>query len=255
MEFLVYYLVGSAAGAINTIASGGTALALPILMVLGIPPHIANASNRLGLLVSGVTRVAVFHRAGKIDWSYARKVAPPMAFGALVGALIEHEIPEEPMKWVIFSALVMVLALVLMGRKRFMEKRAPKTPDFSPARLGVFFLIGIWAGFLAIESGGMALWALVVLVGIETIAANALKSVLTLVTSLVSVLVMGIEHQIYWGLGITFGAGSMLGSWLAARFAVTEKARFWIFRMLIVMLVAEIVWTLFSSLLRTNSVV
>ena len=144
MDFLIYFIVGSAAGAINTIASGGTALALPVLMALGIPPHIANASNRIGLLVSGITRVAVFHRAGKIDWNYAWKLSLPMGLGALTGVLIEHQIPEEPFRWVIFSALVMMLALVVLGRKRFLEKSEPKPPDFGPGKLSVFFLIGIF---------------------------------------------------------------------------------------------------------------
>lgn len=252
MDILIYFLVGAAAGAINTIASGGTALALPILLALGIPAHVANASNRLGLLVSGITRVAVFHRAEKIDWSHAGKLAIPIALGALAGALIEHKIPETLMRWVIFSALLMMLALVVLGRKHFLAKSVNEKPDFGPGRLIVFFLIGIWAGFLAIESGGMALWALVVLVGIETVAANALKAVLTLITSLVSVIVMGLEHQIYWEMGITFGAGSMYGSWVAARFAITEKARVWIFRLLIVMLSGEIIWTLAAAFIQSH---
>ena len=86
-----------------------------------------------------------------------------------------------------------------------------------------------------------------VLVGIETVKANALKAVLTLVTSLISVLIMGFEHQIYWELGITFAAGSMVGAWLAARFAVTEGARVWIFRLLMIMLTGEALWLLVST--------
>ena len=110
----------------------------------------------------------------------------------------------------------------------------------------MFFLIGIWAGFLAVDSGGMALWALVVLIGIETVKANALKGVLTLVTSFISVITMGVEHEIDWELGITLAGGSMIGSWIAAKFAVTEGARAWIFRLLMIMLAAEGLWILMS---------
>jgi uncharacterized membrane protein YfcA len=86
----------------------------------------------------------------------------------------------------------------------------------------------------------------VVLVGIETVKANALKGVLTLVTSLISVITMGFEHQIDWELGIMLAAGSMIGSWIAAKFAVTEGARVWIFRLLIIMLTGEVLWILLS---------
>ena len=246
MYFFIIFSVGFAAGAVNTLASGGTALTLPILMALGIPGHIANASNRIGLLVSGITRVAVFHRAGKIDWAHTWKLAVPMALGALVGALIEHQIPESSMRWVILAAVLLTLGLVGLGRKRFLEVKQREHPDLRISKLSVFFLIGIWAGFLAVDSGGMALWAIVVLVGIETVKANALKGVLTLVTSLISVITMGFEHQIDWELGITLAAGSMIGSWITAKLAVTEGARVWIFRLLMIMLAAEVLWILLS---------
>jgi hypothetical protein len=242
----IIFAVGFAAGGINTLASGGTALTLPILMALGIPGHNANASNRIGLLVSGITRVTVFHRAGKIDWEDTWKLTAPMALGALAGALIEHRIPESSMGWVILAAVLLVLGLVGLGRKRFLEVKKRSHPDLRIRKLSIFFLIGIWAGFLAVDSGGMALWALVVLIGIETVKANALKAVLTLVTSLVSVITMGFEHQIQWELGITLAGGNMAGSWLAARFAVTEGARVWIFRLLMIMLVSEVLWIMLS---------
>jgi uncharacterized membrane protein YfcA len=246
MYLFIIFSVGFAAGAVNTLASGGTALTLPVLMALGIPGHMANASNRIGLLVSGVTRVAVFQGAGKIDWAHTWKMAVPMALGALAGALIEHQILESSMIWVILGAVLLTLVLVGFGRKRFLEVEKRAHPDLRFGKLNVFFLIGIWAGFLAVDSGGMALWALVVLIGIETVKANAIKAVLTLVTSLVSVITMGFEHQIDWKLGITLAAGSMIGSWLAAKFAVTEGARVWIFRVLMIMLAAEALWILIS---------
>ncbi|NOQ20209.1 MAG: TSUP family transporter [Desulfobacterales bacterium] len=246
MYLFIIFSVGFAAGAINTLASGGTALTLPILMALGIPGHIANASNRVGLLVSGITRVTVFHRAGKIDWGHTWKLVAPMALGALAGALIEHQIPESSMRWVILAAVLLTLGLVGLGRKRFLEVKQREHPDLRISKLSVFFLMRIWAGFLAVDSGGMALWAIVVLVGIETVKANALKGVLTLVTSLISVITMGFEHQIDWELGITLAAGSMIGSWITAKFAVTEGARVWIFRLLMIMLAAEVLWILLS---------
>jgi uncharacterized membrane protein YfcA len=246
MYLFIIFSVGFASGAINTLASGGTALTLPILMALGIPGHMANASNRIGLLVSAITRVAVFQRAGKIDWAHTWKLSVPMALGAFTGALIEHQIPESSMRWVIFAGVLLTLVLVGFGGKRFLEVKQRAQPDLRISKLSVFFLIGIWAGFLAVDSGGMALWAIVVLVGIETVKANALKGVLTLITSLMSVITMGFEHQIDWELGITLAAGSMIGSWIAAKFAVTEGARVWIFRLLMIMLAGEVLWILFS---------
>ncbi|MDX2496494.1 MAG: hypothetical protein QNL11_01175 [Desulfobacterales bacterium] len=57
---------------------------------------------------------------------------------------------------------------------------------------------------------------------------------------------MGFEHEIDWKLGIALAGGSMMGSWIAAKFAVTEGARVWIFRLLMIMLAAEVLWILLS---------
>ena len=42
---------GAVAGALNTLASSGSAITLPLLILLGIPPGVANGTNRLSVLL------------------------------------------------------------------------------------------------------------------------------------------------------------------------------------------------------------
>ena len=54
MSDLIQYgfliIVGILAGAINTLAGGGSLLTLPILIFIGLPPNVANATNRIGIV-------------------------------------------------------------------------------------------------------------------------------------------------------------------------------------------------------------
>ena len=54
MSYLVQYgfliVVGILAGAINTLAGGGSLLTLPILIFMGLPSNVANATNRIGIV-------------------------------------------------------------------------------------------------------------------------------------------------------------------------------------------------------------
>ena len=49
--YLLLFAAGLIAGALNVIAGGGSFLTLPILMFLGLPPGVANGTNRVGILL------------------------------------------------------------------------------------------------------------------------------------------------------------------------------------------------------------
>ncbi|TFH19883.1 MAG: sulfite exporter TauE/SafE family protein, partial [Bacteroidia bacterium] len=57
MEWYTYIIViavGIVAGIINTMAAGGSILTLPVLMALGLPPNMANGTNRIAILLQNV---------------------------------------------------------------------------------------------------------------------------------------------------------------------------------------------------------
>ena len=63
--------VGFAAGFINTIAGGGSALTLPFLIFLGLPANIANGTNRIGILMQNVVATSSFKKHQKINIKHA----------------------------------------------------------------------------------------------------------------------------------------------------------------------------------------
>ena len=71
MEWYVYpiaILGGLAAGFINTVAGNGSAITLPLLIWLGLPPSVANGTNRVGVLFQSAVGTTQFHRKGVMDW-------------------------------------------------------------------------------------------------------------------------------------------------------------------------------------------
>ena len=62
LEILLLIFVALLAGAINTVAGGGSSLVLPTLMIMGMPPEVANATNRVGIFVESVVAVSEFKR-------------------------------------------------------------------------------------------------------------------------------------------------------------------------------------------------
>ncbi len=50
-HYVLLIVVGFAVGFINTIAGGGSLLSLPVLIFLGLPPSVANGTNRIAIVI------------------------------------------------------------------------------------------------------------------------------------------------------------------------------------------------------------
>ena len=76
-------VTGLVSGFINTLAGGGSMLTLPALMMLGMPADVANATNRVGVLMQSVTGAKGFSDQDKLDKSTILQVLVPALIGAL----------------------------------------------------------------------------------------------------------------------------------------------------------------------------
>jgi uncharacterized membrane protein YfcA len=69
-EWYVYLLAiaaGILAGIINTLAGSGSLVTLPMLIFLGLPPSVANGTNRVGVIVQNIVGIGTFRRKGALD--------------------------------------------------------------------------------------------------------------------------------------------------------------------------------------------
>ena len=92
MDISIGYIVllvgtGFFAGIINVLAGGGTNLTLPALMVMGMPADIANATNRVGVLLQSLVALVGFHKHDKIPTRDVGPVLVPTIVGGVFGAL------------------------------------------------------------------------------------------------------------------------------------------------------------------------
>jgi uncharacterized membrane protein YfcA len=102
----VLLAAGAAAGAINSLAGGGTLVSFPMLLWLGRDPIIANATNTLALCPGALAAMFAF----RSDFGPIRRwmalIVPPSLTGGLIGAMLLLRTPER-----VFEALVPWLIL------------------------------------------------------------------------------------------------------------------------------------------------
>jgi len=231
---------GLACGFLNTAASSGSAVSLPILMMLGLDPIAANATNRIPVLIGGIAASASFHRSRTMAWGLAFKVSVPAGIGSLLGALAADRLPGRDLGLVITAAVLLALALLFTKLKRAIENAATGDIRYGLREVGLVFLIGIWLGFIVLDGATYMLLALTLAVGLPLAQANAIKSAALVPTTIAALLVFGFRGEIDWTVGALLGIGSLVGGILGARLSISPGARVWVFRLLVVVIVGEL---------------
>ncbi len=230
-------LAGFAAGFINTLAGSGSIVTLPLLLYLGLPANMANATNRINVVFQNIAGTATFYRGRLLDLRAVAILGAPAVLGSILGAMIAVSLDEKTMRLVIGCAMVMMAILILFKSDRWIADHVMN--GFEKPKwwhILLMFVLGIYAGFIQLGVGVFILITLVMGIGLDTRHANAIKVAIILIVNLAAMVVFQGNNQINWTLGLIVAAGSMLGAWVAARYAIHWNSK-WIYRLLILVVI------------------
>jgi uncharacterized membrane protein YfcA len=219
-------LVGFAAGFINTLAGSGSLLTLPILILLGLPANVANGTNRVGVVLQNIVAVATFRQRGVLPLAGSWKLILPSVVGAVIGAELAVDLDEALQRRTIGVLMHVLLVVKVLKPERWIaEHAAPRAPRLL-VEVPLFFVIGVYGGFIQVSVGLFLMAGLVLGAGYNLVGANALKNLIVLVFSAAALVVFVLNDQVQWTLGLLLGAGQAVGAWVAAHFAVRRGAEF-----------------------------
>ena len=217
--------VGIIAGFINTVAGSGSLLTLPLLMFLGLPANVANGTNRIGILLHNIVGTVTFRQHKMLNFREGLRIGIPATFGSLIGAQIATNLNEAVMTKTIGGLLVIMFFLILLNPDRWIKSREGHPPVSRWIQIIIFFLIGIYGGFIQAGVGFFLLAGLVLGAGFDLVKANALKVFIVLLYTPFALLVFMFNDQVNYKLGLILAAGNMIGAFLGAKYAVKVGAR------------------------------
>ncbi|MGF1761344.1 sulfite exporter TauE/SafE family protein, partial [Photobacterium sagamiensis] len=126
LQVILLLVTGFLAGIINTLAGGGSNLTLPALMVMGMPAEVANATNRVGVVMQAVTAVAGFTRHKKMESDDIIPILIPSVIGGLLGAGAAAYMPSSLIKPLLLGTML-TMAFVMLVKPSVMAPE-PGTP-------------------------------------------------------------------------------------------------------------------------------
>src|SRR6056297_837167 len=219
--------VGFAAGFINTLAGSGSLLTLPMLMFLGLPANVANGTNRIGILFQSIVATGSFKKQKVLDVKTGLWLAIPSIIGAIAGSIWAVNLTDEIMRIFIGILLVVMFFIILYKPDVWIKEQAGNIKGKpSLFQMIIFFVIGLYGGFIQAGVGFFLLGGLVLGAGYDLVKANAIKVFLTLLFTIPALTVFIINNQVNFLLGIILAAGSMMGAFVAAKVAVSWGAKF-----------------------------
>jgi len=230
LKYLLVFGVGILCGFINVVAGGGSLLTLPVLIFMGLPPAVANGTNRVGIFMQNISAVSGFKSKGVSAFPFAIWLSISSLIGAVIGAKIAVDIDGELFNRILAIVMVVVLIMTVVG-----SAKAKDNLDEAMGRgkqitsIIIFFFIGIYGGFIHAGVGFIIMATLSLVNRMNLVKVNAIKVFVALVYTFFSLIVFVLEDRIDWVLGITLGCGTAIGGW-ALVVAVSGMAiKLWFF--------------------------
>ncbi len=226
-EVVTLIAAGLLVGFINTLAGGGSIISLSVLMMLGLPPGIANGTNRIAITIQTLTATTSFRQQKILPLRKAVYLSIPAILGALLGSWLAVDIREDIFEKAIGIIMLIMLVFILYKPQKYIYGRAEvvERPLNWKVYL-VFFLIGIYGGFIHMGVGYFLLASIVLGAGFDLVKANAVKVFIVLAYAPFTLLVFLYYGQINWLYGLVLAIGNVVGALVASRMAVKRGVVF-----------------------------
>lgn len=213
--------VGFIVGFINTIAGGASLISLPVLIFLGLPPAVANGTNRVAIVVQTSMAVMGFRSKGVSTYPFNLYLGLSALVGSILGAYIAVDISGEAFNRILAIIMVAVVLVIIFKPGINLENLHERiSGKYLWIGILAFFFIGIYGGFINAGIGFIILLFLHYVNRLSLVRANATKVAVVLIYTLAALLVFVLNDKVIWQVGGVLAIGNGLGAWFSSRVSV-----------------------------------
>lgn len=227
MEEWYHYLllvgVGFVVGFINTVAGGASLISLPILIFLGLPPAVANGTNRVAIVLQTAIAVAGFKSKGVSTFPFNIYLGISALLGSVIGAYIAVDIKGETFNRILAIIMVAVVLIIIFKPKvNVAELEERITGKYLWIGMLAFFFIGIYGGFINAGIGFIIILFLHYVHRLSLVRTNATKVAVVFIYTLAALVVFALNDKVIWKVGLVLALGNGLGAWFSSRISVDK---------------------------------
>ncbi len=212
---LIPGLAAFVAGAMNSVAGGGSFLSFPSLLFAGVPAISANATNNAAMWVGTIGSARGYHEEIASHRGLLLPVICVSIAGSLIGACLLLVTPQALFERLIPWLLLIATAVFVLSPR---ITRTPATPRHAPWQIAAQFAVAVYGGYFGAGMGIMML-AVLAYSGLPSFnAQNAIKNVLAVSINGVALIPFVIARVVDWRFALPMAVIALAGGYLGARF-------------------------------------
>jgi uncharacterized membrane protein YfcA len=217
-------LVGLAAGFIDSIAGGGALLSLPALLLSGLDPISAIATNKLQGTFGTASATHAFWRRGLLKPQEHVVEIATVLIGSALGVVAVSYAPTKLLQAALPILLIAIAIYFTLSTKLRNEQ--------SKAKFGLGFfsfalapMIGFYDGIFGPGTGSFFMLALVSLFGFGIIQATARTKLLNFTSNISALILWVLAGKVFWIIGLVMGVAQFMGAQIGAHVAIANGAK------------------------------
>jgi len=220
VNLLIIFLAGLGSSIFGTLVGGSSLITIPVLILLGLPPHSAIATDRMGVTGIGIAGLYKFHQKGLVRYKIGFVTGIPILLGSFIGATLVLRISPSMLKKIIAVFTVSVLALLVLQPKVGIEKaqRLLRTRDYL---VGIFLslLVGIYGGFYGAGAATFVVYILIFVFGQTFLESAGTLKIGSIAMTATATLTFAYHGVIHYPLAVAMFMGSFIGSFTGAHYS------------------------------------
>jgi uncharacterized membrane protein YfcA len=220
------FAAATVAGALNSVAGGGSFLSFPALILTGVPPIQANATNTAALWPGTLASVGAYRREFQGD---RKRMLLPLTLtgitGALIGAFVLLNTPQQTFLRLIPYLLGGATLLFALSGKITAWVRERSHHARNQTRVALFvgaliqLCIAVYIGFFG-AGAGILMLAMFAILGVESIhTMNAYKTVMATLCNGIALIPFFVAHAVFFPQALLMLIGASLGGYFGAYYA------------------------------------
>lgn len=223
--FVLLFAVALFAGVIDTLAGGGGLITVPALLLAGISPLEALATNKVQGGAGTAIASMMMLRTGQVHWQEIRPLMLASFIGAMTGTVgvhfVDTKVLELAIPLILFTTGLYFLGAPLLNRIKAIRNARPQTSK--RYQCITVPIVGFYDGMFGPGAGSFFTLAGVALKKLPLVQATAQAKNLNFASNIASVFIYILSGKVLWTIGLVMMAGQTLGAWLGSHLLMNIK--------------------------------
>jgi hypothetical protein len=218
LSLILLFFLTLFASAYGSVVGGGGLITTPLLVGLGLPPHIATATSRTGGIPTPIIGMYKFNQRGYINWKIALKISAIGILGFLIGLLLFFEINEIALKILIASISIIGLGFIFIKKDLGIKvRKISNKKNFSGYIL--VFLIAIYAGLYGAMFATFLSYILVIFFGMTFLQSAGTRKLFGFTRHLITIPFLIWAGKVYFPYVFIMWASKGIGAYIGCHYA------------------------------------